>query len=78
MDLIELALGRAGAPSLAEFQRQAGLVPTGTADALTWEALLPWLLGYLNYRVVPGDNYERLAARFGTTVRAIIRPAIPS
>ncbi len=72
MDLIELALGRAGAPSLAEFQRQAGLVPTGTADALTWEALLPWLLGYLNYRVVPGDNYERLAARFGTTVRAII------
>ncbi len=72
MDLIELALRRAGAPSLAEFQRQSGLVATGTADALTWEALLPWLLGYVNYRVAPGDNYERLAIRFGTTVRAII------
>lgn len=72
MELIELALRRSGAPSLAEFQRREGLVPTGEADALTWAALLPWLLGYRDYRVQPGDTYSRLAARFGTTVRAII------
>ena len=72
MNLIELALRRAGAPSLSEFQRREGLVPTGEADALTWSAILPWILGYRDYRVVPGDNYGRIAARFGTTVRAII------
>ena len=72
MNLLELALRRAGAPSLAEFQRREGLVPTGEADALTWAALLPWLLGYRDYRVEPGDNYSRIAARFGTTVRALI------
>ena len=72
MNMIELALRRAGAPSLSEFQRREGLVPTGEADALTWSAILPWILGYRDYRVVPGDNYGRIAARFGTTVRAII------
>ena len=72
MELYELALRRAGAPSLQEFQRKEGLVPTGRLDAPTWSALLPWLKGYRAYRVVPGDNYSRIAARFGTTVRAII------
>ncbi|MBO4212221.1 MAG: LysM peptidoglycan-binding domain-containing protein [Oscillospiraceae bacterium] len=72
MELYELALRRAGAPSLQEFQRKEGLVPTGRPDAPTWSALLPWLKGYRAYRVVPGDNYSRIAARFGTTVRAII------
>ena len=72
MELTELALRRAGAPSLAEFQRREGLPPTGRADAPTWAALLPWLTGYRSYRVEPGDNYTRIAARFGTTVRAII------
>ncbi|MBR7009679.1 MAG: LysM peptidoglycan-binding domain-containing protein [Oscillospiraceae bacterium] len=72
MELYELALRRAGAPDLAEFQRREGLPPTGRADAPTWAALLPWLRGYREYRVVPGDNYTRIAARFGTTVRALI------
>ena len=72
MELYELALRRAGAPDLAEFQRREGLPPTGIPDALTWEALLPWLTGYRLLRVEPGDNYSRIAARFGTTVRALI------
>ncbi len=72
MELYELALERAGAPTLAEFQRREGLPPTGRADGPTWAALLPWLTGYRYYRVLPGDSYSAIAARYGTTVRAII------
>ena len=72
MELYELALRRAGAPSLAEFQRREGLPPTGRPDGASWAALLPWLTGFRHYRVEPGDNYTRIAARFGTTVRALI------
>ena len=72
MELYELGLARAGAPSLSEFQRREGLPPTGRADGPTWAALLPWLTGYRVYRVAPGDSYTRIAARFGTTVRALI------
>ena len=71
MDLIALALRRAGVSELAELQRRAGLPPTGEADALTWAALLPWLTGYRLHRLEPGDSYTRLASRFGTTVAAI-------
>lgn len=72
MELYELGLRRAGAPSIREFQRENGLAPTGRLDGPTWAALLPWLTGYRYYRTAPGDNYSRLAARFGTTVRSII------
>ena len=72
MELYELALARAGVPSLSEFQRREGLPPTGRADGPTWAALLPWLTGYRAYRVAPGDSYTRIAARFGATVRALI------
>lgn len=72
MELYELALRRSGAPNLAEFQRREGLPPTGRLDGRTWAALLPWLVGYRHYRVAPGDNYSRIAARFGTTARALI------
>ena len=72
MELYELALKRAGAATLGEFQRMAGLPPTGRLDAATWGAILPWLVGYRHYRVVPGDSYSRIAERFGTTVRGLI------
>ena len=77
MELTELALRRAGAPDLAEFQRREGLPPTGKEDFLTQKALLPWLTGYRLYAAVPGDSYARIAERFGTTVRAI-RTANPN
>ena len=71
MSLTELALRRAGAPSLAEFQRREGLPPTGAADVLTQQALLPFLTGYAAYRVAAGDTYARIAAAFGTDAAAI-------
>ena len=72
MELVDLALRRAGAANLAEFQRREGLPPTGRPGAQTWQALTPWLTGTRLYRVRPGDSYAALAARFGVTVRAII------
>ena len=71
MSLTELALRRAGAASLAEFQLREGLYPSGSEDILTMQRLMPFLLGYERYMVQRGDTYYKLARRFGTTVRAI-------
>lgn len=77
MSLTELALRRAGAASLAEFQLREGLYPSGDEDVLTMQRLTPYLLGYERYMIQRGDTYYKLARRFGTTVRAI-RTANPS
>lgn len=66
-----MALRRAGAASLAEFQLREGLYPSGTEDVLTTQRLTPFLLGYERYMVQKGDTYYKLARRFGTTMRAI-------
>ena len=71
MSLTELALRRAGASSLAEFQLREGLYPSGNEDVLTMQRLTPYLLGYERYMVQKGDTYYKLARRFGTTIRAI-------
>lgn len=71
MSLTDLALRRAGASDLEEFQRRVGLYPSGVADVLTMQRLTPLLLGYERYMLRAGDTYYKLAQRFGTTVRAI-------
>ena len=45
MRLTELALRRAGAADLEEFQRREGLYPSGQEDILTMQRLTPLLLG---------------------------------
>lgn len=72
MTLTELALRRAGAETLQEFQSREGLYPSGQEDILTMQRLSPYLLGYERYMVKPGDTYYRLARTFGTSVRAIL------
>lgn len=69
--LIELALRRAGAQDLTDFQRAQGLPQTGQADAQTEERLLPLLLGYVRRRIRRGDTLWALAHRFGTSLRAL-------
>ncbi len=71
MSFITLALSRAGAADLQEFQRQQGLYPSGQEDILTMQRLMPYLLGYERYMVKPGDSFFQLARRFSTTIRAI-------
>lgn len=71
LSLTELALRRAGASTLEEFQRREGLYPSGEEDVLTMQRLTPFLLGYERYMVRAGDTYYKIARRFGTTVRAL-------
>ncbi len=77
LNLTDLALRRAGAESLEEFQRREGLYPSGQEDILTMQRLTPYLLGYERYMVKPGDTLYQIARQFGTTVRAI-RTANPA
>lgn len=72
MNYTDLALRRAGAADLIEFQTREGLFPSGREDVLTLQRLTPYLLGYERYMVKPGDSFYRLARQFGTTVRAIV------
>ena len=72
MRLTELALRRAGAADLEEFQRREGLYPSGQEDILTMQRLTPLLLGYERYMVKPGDTYYRIATARGTSVRAML------
>lgn len=53
------------------FQQNAGLRPDGIAGQATWKQLLPYITGYVRYRVVQGDTFYRIARRFGTTSEAI-------
>lgn len=70
-ELISLALRRAGAETLADFQANQGLPQTGTDDAQTRLALEPYLLGYRLIRIQPGDTYWLLAQQYDTTTQAI-------
>ncbi|MBR6826228.1 MAG: LysM peptidoglycan-binding domain-containing protein [Oscillospiraceae bacterium] len=70
-NIIALALRRAGAQTLQEFQRQRGLYPSGEEDILTMEQLMPYILGYRRYMIKPGDSYSSIARQFSTTVGAI-------
>lgn len=72
MSLTDLALQRAGAENLSDFQRREGLYVSGQEDVLTMQRLSPYLLGYERYMVKPGDTFYRLARQFNTTVRAIL------
>ena len=53
------------------FQRANNLTADGIVGARTWSALSPYLLGYILITVQRGDNFYRLAQRFGTSVDAI-------
>jgi len=77
LSLTQLALRRAGAQTLEEFQRREGLYPSGGEDILTMQRLMPYLLGYERYMIKPNDTFYRIARQFGTTVKAI-RTANPS
>jgi g-D-glutamyl-meso-diaminopimelate peptidase len=62
--ILQLALKRAGVTSISELLG-------GASEAAAPEVLMPYLVGYQLWRVQPGDTYGAIAARFGTTVRAI-------
>lgn len=85
VELLQLALRRAdGAPlaldgifgartrdAVRAFQSARGLTPDGMVGTRTTRTLLPYYTGYTARVIRPGDTLYRLAADFGTTVRAI-------
>lgn len=84
VSLLQLALYRAGAPlhldgvfgaatraAVQNFQRAQSLAADGVVGAHTRRALLPYYTGFVLHTVRTCDTLYRLAARYGTTVRAI-------
>lgn len=53
------------------FQRSEGLNPDGIAGPKTWEALNPYIMGYVTHTAVRGDTFFQLARRYNTSVSAI-------
>lgn len=53
------------------FQRAAGLSPDGIVGPKTWEALNPYIMGYVTHTVRQGDTFFRLAQRYNTSLSAI-------
>ncbi|MBQ8975452.1 MAG: peptidoglycan-binding protein, partial [Oscillospiraceae bacterium] len=57
--------------AVTAFQGQNDLVRDGIVGANTWRALMPWLTGYITYKVRRGDTIYRLAQRYNTTISLI-------
>lgn len=57
--------------AVLSFQKNNGLTPDGVVGAATWKQLLPYITGYLRYRVEKNDTFYKIARRFGTTSQAI-------
>ena len=69
---VDGTFGPATRRALVAFQSAFGLAIDGVAGPQTWAALEPFLLGYFTYTVRSGDALWKIAARYGTTVPAVI------
>ena len=83
---LQLALSRAGfrpgeidglfgpktRRALTAFQVSRRLIVDGVAGPLTWQALLPFLRGYIHHIVHGGDTLYQLSHLYNTTVFAIL------
>lgn len=84
VEMLQLALIRAGYSlkidgifgtstqrAVISFQNQSGLAADGIVGAKTWQALHPYLSGYVEHVIRTGDTFYRLAQSFGSTIRMI-------
>lgn len=85
VELLQLALSRAGyytgAPdgifgpqtrnAVLAFQRAFGLNADTVVGSMTWNRLIPFIMGYTTVTVRRGDSFYSLASRYYTTIRAI-------
>lgn len=86
VQILQLGLSRAGIDpgpmdgvlgtetqnALRAFQRQWGILPSGVVGPRTWQALHPYLTGYLVHTAVRGDTLYRLARRYNTPLSAVL------
>lgn len=64
--------GAVTADAVTRFQRSAGLNADGIVGPMTWTALHPYLTGYIEWQVRPGDTLFALARQHGVSVEAIL------
>lgn len=57
--------------AVQNFQRKNSLTIDGITGLNTWNALMPYINGYMNYTIKQGDTLFEIARTYSTTVDAI-------
>lgn len=57
--------------AVIRFQTDRGLKPDGIVDSSVWKALVPYITGFSDYAVSPGDTIQAIAQLHYTTVSQI-------
>lgn len=68
---IDGLFGNSTLNAVKRFQRANSLSSDGIAGSATWKKLVPYLTGYVKYRVERNDTFYKIAKKFGTTSQAI-------
>ncbi|MBQ1279169.1 MAG: peptidoglycan-binding protein [Clostridia bacterium] len=68
---IDGIFGSSTLSAVKEFQKDNALATDGIVGAATWKKLLPYVTGYLRYRIRLGDTFYKIAKRYGTSTQAI-------
>lgn len=58
--------------AVINFQRDNNLTADGIVGPRTWNALMPHINGYINYKIKSGDTFFKIAQDYNTTVNALI------
>ena len=58
--------------AVKRFQRSVGIAVDGIVGKNTWNALMPYIDGFIEYTIKSGDTFWNLSRTFGTSVNALI------
>ena len=58
--------------AVQNFQKNNNLTVDGIVGSNTWNALMPYINGYLTYTIKDGDTIYQIAQTYSTTIDAII------
>lgn len=70
-DEIDGIFGRKTSEAVRKLQAAKGIVPDGIAGQQTWDALMPWLVGFITHTLRSGDTLYRLSQSYDTSIIAI-------